>query len=167
VCISAVLIECASGRSRILWRKTWSKNPGAVSVLSSHSTSFHFDITMDWHTASVQQARVSSFLTQLLATTAKFRAQDDDVIPREEAQLQQRLHWDQFVRIHEGRPLFRRHLRMSYDSFCTLLSLIRYHIASTDAKMASLRSGQRIYELYLYVDSLSCRCIVFRHMLFL
>jgi hypothetical protein len=40
---------------------------------------------------------------------------------------------------------------MSYDSFCTLLDSIRFHLTTIDGEMAALlRGGAIIYELYLY-----------------
>jgi len=103
--------------------------------LTAYRIVSHFDLTMDRDFVSVQQARVASFFTQLMSINTKF-IEHNDIEPREKFQFQQRLHWDQFVRNHKDRPLFRRHLRMSYDSFCTLLSLIRDHVVSTDERMA-------------------------------
>ena len=105
---------------------------------------------MDSQTVSVQQARVTSFLNNLLSFCTHFAKIEDDPEPRGKTTFQQRLRWDDFVEQHKDRPLFRRHMRMSYESFCTLLSLIRDNLDTTDETMASLRGGPIIPELYLY-----------------
>jgi hypothetical protein len=105
---------------------------------------------MDRQAVSAQQARVASVVTQMLALTAKLSTEQADFQPRGKSKFQQRLNWDAFVDKYKDKPLFRRHLRMSYDSFCTLLHLIRDHLDNTDDKMASLRGGKIIIELHLY-----------------
>lgn len=62
----------------------------------------------------------------------------------------QRLDWDTFVSQNHFRPLFRRHLRMDYSSFCKLLSLIDVHQKEVDPVMAFLRGGAVIKEMRLY-----------------
>jgi hypothetical protein len=46
--------------------------------------------------------------------------------------------------------LFRRHLQMTYDSFCTLLERIRFHLKRIDEEKAASRGEVIIHELYLY-----------------
>jgi len=55
---------------------------------------------------------------------------------------------DAYVAANQHRPMFRRHLRMSYDSFCLLLEKIRPHLPIQDEKMSALRGGIVIPELY-------------------
>ena len=151
--LRSVPIECARRNWRKNWRKTTRQKSGATGPLAIAPKVWRnrlFSGTMDWHNVSVQQARVASFFSQLLSITAEFAALEEDIQPREKSKFQQRLHWDQFVRNYKDMPLFRRHLRMSYKSFCTLLYLLNDHIATTDDKMASLRGGQIILELHLY-----------------
>jgi hypothetical protein len=64
--------------------------------------------------------------------------------------LQQRCRWNRFVMMNQDLPLFRRHLRMTYDSFLILLEKIRTHLPAPDQKMADLRGGVIIPELRLY-----------------
>lgn len=99
---------------------------------------------------SVQKARASSFFAHQLAAFAHFRALDDDSNHRRQSTFQQRLNWSVFVNIHKDRPFFRRHLRMSYDSFCVLMDHLRDHIYVGDDRMGSLRGGIIILELHLY-----------------
>jgi hypothetical protein len=61
----------------------------------------------------------------------------------------ERLKWDVFIRRFGGRAEFKRHLRMSSDSFTKLLSHIRPSL-EVDAEMARRRGGQIHPELCLY-----------------
>ena len=47
---------------------------------------------------------------------------------------QQRLKWDSFVSTIKDTPLFKRHLRMPYNSFLKLLDLIREKIQVDEEK---------------------------------
>jgi hypothetical protein len=69
---------------------------------------------------------------------------------RGRAILQQRCRWDRFVLVNHDQPMFRRHLRMTHDSFLVLLEKIRPHLPVIDEKMGSLRGGVIIPELRLY-----------------
>jgi len=69
---------------------------------------------------------------------------------RARATLQQRCRWDRFVLLNHDRPMFRRHLRMTYTSFLVLLDKIRPHLPVMDEKMGALRGGIIIPELRLY-----------------
>ena len=64
--------------------------------------------------------------------------------------FQQRLDWDTYVANNKHRHLFKRHLRMSYESFRTLMLLIDDHQKEVDTKMAEIRGGEVIKELRLY-----------------
>ena len=69
---------------------------------------------MDSQTFSVQQARVASFLNNLLSVCTHFAKIEDDPEPRGKTTFQQHVRWDDFVKKHKDGPLFRRHMRMSY-----------------------------------------------------
>jgi hypothetical protein len=106
---------------------------------------------MDATTIAIQQARVAAVLTLAVQAISLFMAlEDNDGAKRQKTNFQQHMHWDAFVQNNKDQPLFRCHLRMSYDSFCTLLDLIRFHLTTIDGEMAALRGGAIIYELYLY-----------------
>jgi hypothetical protein len=62
-----------------------------------------------------QQAQVAAYVVPLLHTVANF-AFVVDVDIRLKSPFQQRLRRDSFVRDHKDRPLFRRHVRLSYES---------------------------------------------------
>ena len=96
-----------------------------------------------------QQARIATFVAQMLSIVANFAALED-VDTRLKSKFQQRLLWEKFVKDHKDRPFFRRHLRMSYDSFTILLNQIREHVDIADEQMGSLRGGKIIPELHLY-----------------
>jgi hypothetical protein len=81
---------------------------------------------------TTQQARVASFLVELLSTTTSFIVAEDVEI-RMKAPLLQRLDWDKFVVDYQNKPLFRRHLRMTYTSFTKLLDCIRELLEVDDA----------------------------------
>ena len=62
----------------------------------------------------------------------------------------QRTNWTNFVLQNSSRPIFRRHLRMPFNSFNVLLLLIRNDL-EVDNEMANLRGGPIIPEWCLYV----------------
>ena len=64
--------------------------------------------------------------------------------------LQQRIHWNSWVSLHKNRPIFRRHMRMTHESFCRLMDMVRPHLPVLNEKMGNLRSGFIIPELCLY-----------------
>jgi hypothetical protein len=74
-----------------------------------------------------QQAQVAAYVVQILHTVANF-AFVLDVNIRLKSPFNQCMRWDSFVRDHKDRPLFRRHLRMAYESFGILLECIREHV---------------------------------------
>jgi DDE superfamily endonuclease len=96
-----------------------------------------------------QQARAASFFAIHLAMVSKV-ALLDDATSRSKSIPKQRAHWDNFVSTYKGTPFFRRHLRMSYESFCILLDLIREQIDFSDPRMGRLRGGKIMAGLYLY-----------------
>ena len=82
---------------------------------------------MDFFTVPKQDAKAASFLVQALSVVSKF-ALLEDLETRQKSQFQQRLDWDTFVSTYKNRPLFRRHLRMSYESFQTIVELVKEKI---------------------------------------
>ena len=100
--------------------------------------------------AAVQQARAAAFFSLTQQAAVQFAIIEDDVTTRQRTLLQQRLHWSKFVRLHKDRPLFRRHMRMTHESFVLLLNKIKPHIASPDLTMGALRCGVILPELRLY-----------------
>jgi hypothetical protein len=126
-------------------------DPCAKSVAQVRHSCFSTVSNMDHQAIALQQARIASFVTQNLAAIAQFAALEvNDNDKRGKSRFQQRLVWDTFVENYKDRPLFRRHLRMSYDSFCRLLEQIKSNLVVPDEKMAALRGGQIIPELHLY-----------------
>jgi len=116
---------------------------------------------------AAQQARVGAFVSILLQVSAQLAVLMDDEEEEEErrltamrnnkrkkargkSHLQQRCCWTRFVLMNQDRPLFRRHMRMSYNSFVSLLDKIRPHLHVPDEKMGALRGGVIIPELQLY-----------------
>eukprot|EP00980_Cylindrotheca_fusiformis_P016821 scaffold5074_cov99-Cylindrotheca_fusiformis.AAC.3 len=105
----------------------------------------------DEQTVAVQHARITAFVSHLLSAVADFVAvEDDDAIPRLKSNFQRRLHWVEFVSRNKDSPFFRRHLRMSYDSFCILKDRIKDHFPCEHNVMGSLRGGNISAELHLY-----------------
>jgi hypothetical protein len=94
---------------------------------------------MDLPTVVQQQARVASFVAQKFAVAASFTMLDD-VNFRLKSEFQQRVTWDNFVQKYKDTALFRRHLRMSYESFSILVERIRGHV-EVDDQMSSIRGG--------------------------
>ena len=116
---------------------------------------FFHHITMDsLTTIAVQHARVAAITLHTLQAISQFVVlldeDDDDKQKRKKSHLQQRCRWYRFVLINKDRPLFRRHLRMTYDSFLILLDKIRPHLPVPDEQMGALRGGVIIPELQLY-----------------
>ena len=107
---------------------------------------------MDAATVAIQQARVASTLILAQQTISLCSAieEKDNTTTRQRSQFQQRILWEAFVENNKDRPSFRRHLRMTYDSFCTLLERIRFHLKTIDEEKAASRGGVIIHELYLY-----------------
>jgi DDE superfamily endonuclease len=68
---------------------------------------------------------------------------------RNSSTFDQRLQWDLYCNRHIQRGTFNRRLRMSKESFDTLLTYI-YHDLLVDEEMAELRGGSIIPELCLY-----------------
>jgi hypothetical protein len=78
-----------------------------------------------------------------------------NMVPRPSAIVHQRLEWEEFRMRFDGRFDFQRHLRMTYSSFCELLSLIRDKI-EIDHQMASRRGGPIFPEIMLYLTLRYC-----------
>ena len=78
--------------------------------------------------AAIQQARAAAFFSLTQQAAVQFAIIEDDVKTRQKTLLQQRLHWSKFVRLNKDRPLFRRHMRMTHESFVLLLDKIKPHI---------------------------------------
>jgi hypothetical protein len=97
--------------------KSWRRSSFLLKTIPHNS----FDIKTDLGTLLLGYSVVSN---PTVGYHRQISEQDDAVIPREESKHQQRLDWGDFVRNHEDMTLFRRHMFMSYDLFCTLLSLI-------------------------------------------
>ena len=104
--------------------------------------------TMDVAKLAVQHARMACFTTQMLSTAATILMSDDAEV-RIQTPLVQRLKWTKFVLNYKNRPLFRRHLRMTYTSFSKLLDRIKVLI-DVDDNTASKRGGKIIPEIHLY-----------------
>jgi hypothetical protein len=108
---------------------------------------------MDPTSVARQHARVASFSNQMMQSMSQFMLVLDDAeekSKRRKFDIQQRCAWDAYVAAHKHRPVFRRHIRMSYESFCILLEHIRPHLPIPDGKMSALRGGPIIPELQLY-----------------
>jgi hypothetical protein len=112
---------------------------------------------MDFIQRSLQLSRVAAAtILNIQAATHQWLVYLDDKDPSEKENNQkttfeQRLKWDTYVANNKHKPLFKRHLRMSYDSFCTLLRLISPKLKEVDSRMADLRGGEVIVkELGLY-----------------
>lgn len=105
---------------------------------------------MDPTAIALQQARVAAIQVTAQQAISQFIALDSDGTERLSYKFQQRVPWDVFVENNKDRALFRRHLRMSYGSFCTLLDRIGCHLTTIDGEKAALRGGPVIHELYLY-----------------
>ena len=85
--------------------------------------------------------------------------------------MQQRLHWNSWVQVHKNQPMFRRHLRMTHDSFVCLLDKIRPQLPNMNETKGESRGGFIIPELCsraptLRGDSVSYWWFLFGHLLF-
>ena len=100
----------------------------------------------------IQGGRAASFMLLEAQAIGEWllNLDDNDKRSRNKTPFHQRLDWDAFVKKNKDRPLFRRHLRMDYTSFCKLLSLIDPHQKEVNNEMALLRGGEVIKELRLY-----------------
>ena len=88
---------------------------------------------MDPKTITLQNARVATFLSQVIAVLANFHVIVGNLAEkRQKFNFLQRLKWDRFILNSKDRPFFRRHLRMSYSSFCVLLELLQNKIDQLD-----------------------------------
>ena len=110
---------------------------------------------MDPLTLPVQAAKIAFCASQTLHAISQFVVLVDDEdhnkkVQRGKSMLQQRCRWDRFVLLNQDRPLFRRHMRMTYNDFLTLLDKIRPFLPVPDEKMGALRGGIIIPELQLY-----------------
>jgi hypothetical protein len=103
---------------------------------------------MDVAKLAVQHARIACYTTQMLSTAASFLL-TEDAEERTKTPFHQRIKWKKFVLNYKDRPLFRRHLRMTYTSFSKLLDRIKVLIDVDDA-MAYKRGGKIIPEIHLY-----------------
>jgi hypothetical protein len=99
---------------------------------------------------AIQQARAAAFVCLTQQAAVQFAViEDNDVKTRQRTLLRQCLHWSKFVRFNKDCPLFRRHMRMTHESFMLLLNKIKPHISSPDEKMGALRGGVILPELAL------------------
>ena len=106
---------------------------------------------MDPVALTTQAARIAFAASQVLHAITQFHHLDgDDKLKRAKTVLQQRCRWDRFVLLNHERPMFRRHMRMDYDSFVTLLEKIRPFLPVPNETMGALRGGIIIPELQLY-----------------
>ena len=100
---------------------------------------------MNLFVANQQLMNVSAVTTYTVQAISQFLVliedDEDDIIRREKTVLQQRCVWTRFVLLNKNRPLFARHLRMSYDSFMALLDQIMAGFPSIDEEMAAKRGG--------------------------
>lgn len=101
---------------------------------------------------AIQQVKAVTFLFEAIKvfSNGTHELDAEHRHKRGKSLLQQRCQWDKFVLVHQDRPLFRRHLRMSYGSFLTLLDMIRPYFPETNDQMAALRGGSILPELKLY-----------------
>ena len=100
---------------------------------------------------AIQQARAAAFVCLTQQAAVHFAIiEDDDVKTRQRILLQQHLHWSKFVCLNKDHPLFRRHMRMSHESFVSLLNRIKPQIGFPDEKMGALRGGVILPELRRY-----------------
>jgi DDE superfamily endonuclease len=71
-------------------------------------------------------------------------------IPRGPSSFLQRLEWEHFTSVHAYRKDFQRHIRMPYDSFKKLVSVLKDDLM-VDSVQAGFRGGAIIPEVCLYV----------------
>jgi hypothetical protein len=121
------------------------QNPGGLLKISSPpkrggtSPRRHFASkpppSMNNNTVALQQARVASFATLALQAISEFSsldADEDEKQKRAKSSPNQRCRWAEYVRLSKDKPMFRRHLRMTYHSFCLLLNQIQEHLHAPD-----------------------------------
>jgi hypothetical protein len=110
---------------------------------------------MNLFVANQQLLSISAVTTYTVQAISQFLVliedDEDEIIRRQKTVLQQRCVWTRFVLLNKNRPLFARHLRMSYDSFMALLEQIMAGVPSLDEEMAAKRGGAIIPELRLYL----------------
>jgi hypothetical protein len=109
---------------------------------------------MDLVTVALQQSRVAAFMClQHKAVSHLITTDEEEDVAKKRrlrSMLQQRIHWNSWVSLHKNRPMFRRHMRMTHESFCRLLDMVRPHFPILDEKMGNMRGGFIIPELRLY-----------------
>ena len=110
-------------------------------------------IAMDPQQQAIQSARALSFLALQTSAITQFLLIDENKKSRLQNNFQERGNWDEFVEMHINRGSFRRRLRMSYDSFCVLLEVIRY--INVNEEMGSLRGAAICQELHLSTSRMS------------
>jgi hypothetical protein len=105
---------------------------------------------------SIQLARASAYFTVAsesignLLLSVLDNNDDGSANKRQKSIIQQRLDWYTFVEKNKHSVMFKRHLRMTYESFSNLLLLIKDHLKKVDKEMAKKRGGEVIKELRLY-----------------
>ena len=107
---------------------------------------------MDSLNRSIQLSRAAASLVVSIQVVSQWLLflEENDGSERKKSVFQQRLAWDTYVANNKDRPIFKRHLRMTYESFRSLLLLINGHMKDVDKKMAHIRGGEVIKELRLY-----------------
>jgi len=107
---------------------------------------------MNQFNQSLQIIRVAAYTVLQIQAAAQWLLylEENDGVKRSKTIFQQRLAWDTFVANNKHHPLFKRHLRMSHESFCVLLSKIEGHQKDVDKEMARRRGGEVIKEMRLY-----------------
>ena len=120
---------------------------------------------MDSTVVAQQSARCAATMVQLTIAIKEYHAIMGTLSEnRNKNPFLQRLDWDAFVQNYKDRPFFRRHLRMSYKSFCRLVNLVVDKL-QFDEEMGSIRGGNIIPEIHVYA---TIRYLAgARHLLFL
>ena len=105
---------------------------------------------MDSTTLSQQSARCAATMVQLVTAIKQYHVIMGTLSEnRTKTPFLQRLDWDTFVQNYKDRPFFRRHMRMSYKSFCRLVNLLIDKL-QFDEEMGSIRGGNIIPEIHVY-----------------
>jgi hypothetical protein len=121
--------------------------------------------TMDVAKLAVQHARIACFTTQMLSTAATFLLVTDNAEVRIKAPFHQRMRWKKFVLNSQNRPLFRRHVRMTYSSFSKfLLDQIKVLIDVDDDMAYKRGGGNNSGNTPLRYNPVPCRCLLFGYM---
>ena len=103
---------------------------------------------MDPESFLAQQTKLAALFTKLYAAhSVLFLTGERE--PRQPSLFVQRLNWERFIGKYKNTAFLRRHLRMKYESFKYLLSLIKDKLV-LDEKMANKRGGVIIPEIHLY-----------------